>query len=364
MVILGCIAAVTAICGCVKCMRCRLRDCSCVKKLLRVTGYDPFDDFEITLLVHEATFEAQGKKLNTYVNVTSGPNSVKTDTNSNGADHVTHFQQPLHVLVEQGTEQLVLDLMDSHNRVLATLPLDVAEHLLNPANLQTEMLYTMKQKAKGVRNPKLKVTLVVAGKDDEEMGLLAHHEVVAGLDEGVDVLVAQELKKAKDHTHAADGGQISEMDVLKQACAGPLEVFEGLGKTHACYLAILGPPASRRWVLGLWRDEQAYENGKHAMQEVDLLKIRTVSPDPDRHHVFVVNYYDEHKVHKALTFRRIDRARDVWVEILHLLVTKARENREALKTAKRSGSMTPTKSTGKTASGGRGSAIGSFKGPP
>ena len=70
-----------------------------------------------------------------------------------------------------------------------------------------------------------------------------------------------------------------------------------------------------------------------------MLKVQSVQADPTRTNVFVVNYFDEHRVGQRLTFRRIDRARDVWVEMLQLVITKAHASRKAMKhdTASRSG---------------------------
>lgn len=318
--IVASLAAIAAICGCVHCMHCRLRDCFCIKRCLRLSGHDRFDDFELMILVHEALFERKEAKLTTVVRVTAGPHSVQTDPNSNGI-----FQQPLHIVVEQGTTNIVVDLLDGYDRVLATLQLDTAEQILNPKALEPEKVYNMKQKGKGLRAPKVKLTMVVSTSSDMEQGLLS------GVSSDVDILVRQQLQKAKQEGKAPHGEGLSEMEVLKQACAGPLELFEGLGNTTCIYVAVLGPPTSRRWVLGIWSDKHDYDAKKYAIQEVDLLKIQSVQADPTRHHVFVINYYDESRVRQTLTFRRMDRARDVWVEILHLLVQKAHESRKALK---------------------------------
>merc|ERR1719408_551862 len=151
--ILAGIVAMFAICGCVRCMRCRLRDCACCKRMLRATGHDEFDDFDLMMLVHEAAFERNQAKVTTVVHVTAGRHQVRTDPNSNGI-----FQQPLHIFVEQGTDTIVVDLLDSHNRVLATLTLNTMEQVLCPVH-QPERTYSMKQKGKGIRNPKIKLTL-------------------------------------------------------------------------------------------------------------------------------------------------------------------------------------------------------------
>lgn len=306
------IVAVFAICGCVKCMRCRMRDCACCKRMLRVTGHDEFDDFELMMLVHEAQFERKEAKMTTVVRVTAGAHSVRTDPNSNGI-----FQQPLHITVEQGTDVICVDLLDSSGRVLAQLALNTVEDILTGTH-RPEQVIAMKQRGKGARNPKIKLTMVVEQEGDCEAGILP------GASSDVDNLVRLQLAKAR-----SGGKPMSEMEILKESCAGPLELFEGLGKTSNVYLSVLGPPSSRRWVLGLWGDEHDFRNKRHPMAEIDLLRIQSVQADPTRHHVFVLNYFDEARVRQAYTFRRIDRARDVWVEIIHLLVQKVHDNRRA-----------------------------------
>jgi hypothetical protein len=281
-----------------------------------MTGHDQFDDFELTILVHEALFEKKEAKLTTKVRVSAGHHTVKTDPNSNGI-----FQQPVHVTVEQGTHTIMIDLLDSHDRVLATLPLDTMEQVLGPKGVQSEVVYTMKQKGKGIRNPKIKLTMICSSASDEESNILT------GVSTEVDIFMRQQLQKAQQQGTAETG--MSEIDMLKDGCAGPLELFEGLGKTTNVYAAIIGPPTSRRWALGIWNDKHRFDAKSRAIQEVELLKVQSVQADPSRHHVFLLNYVDESRHRQALTFRRIDRARDVWVEMLHVLVQKVHEQKQA-----------------------------------
>lgn len=319
------ICACFAFCGCVKCMRCRMRDCGCCKRFLRVTGHDEFDDFEVMMLVHDAMFERQDAKMTTVVRVTAGAHYVRTDPNKNGI-----FQQPLHITVEQGTEHIIVDLMDSSDRVLATLTLRTVEDVLQ-AKLPPEQVYSMKQKNKGARNAKIKITMQIQDSEDAEKGILA------SVSPDVDTLVRMQLAKAREAGKYR--GDLSEMEVLKQACSGPLEVFEGLGTTNKVWVSIVGPPASRRWMLGIWNEKRDYDAKRQPINEIDLLRIQSVQADPTRHHVFVLNYYDESRVRQSCTFRRTDRARDVWVEIIHLMVQKVHDNRKA----KQDKSMTKAK---------------------
>lgn len=310
------VAAIFAICGCVKCMRCSMRDCSCWKRILRTTGHDEFDDFELMMLVHEAVFERRESKMSTVVRVTAGRHSVRTDPSSNSI-----YQQPLHLMVEQGTENIAVELLDGRDRVLATLLLDVMDDVLQLAH-QPEQIFTMKQKDKHIRHPKIKITMDVQmddSDDDMEKG------VMIGGSSDVDSLVRLQLAKARDEGKSLGGEGLSEFDVLKQACAGPLELFTSLGKTSNVYVSVIN---AKRLLLGIWDEKRKFDAGKRPMQEVDLLRIQSVQSDPSRIHVFVINYFDESRVRQSFTFRRVDRARDVWVEIIHLLVQKVRDIRD------------------------------------
>jgi len=308
------VAAIAAICGCMRCARCSMRSCGCCKRILRCSGHDKFDDFELMMLVHQATFQCTTKKLPTVVRISAGNHFAKTDTNSNSI-----FQQPLQLFVEQGNSNIIVDLMDTSNRVLATLSLDIAKDVLGPKLHSPEHEYTMMQKNKHVKNPALKLTLVVGQEEDAETGLLPAYGGTS-----LDVLMQQQFAKARAEGKES-GADLSQMSVLRQVCSGPLELFEGLGKTTNVWVAVLGPPTCRRWVLGIWADKRDADAKKRPIQEVDLLKVQSIQADPDRHHVFVINCFDETRVRKCLTFRRVDRARDVWVEALHSFVGKVRD---------------------------------------
>jgi len=322
MYMMGAVAGAAVLCGlCACCVRCRMRDCGCIKKCLRCMGCDKFDDFELMVLVHEAMFDRVGipAKVATMVGITAGRHSVQTDPNTKSV-----FQQPLHISVEQGTQELVIDLLDSSERVLASLRMDILKDILNVSKLPQEQVYNMQQKGKGVRNPKIMLTIVASQSADEETGLVG----ATGAD--VNWLVQQQLRKAREET-LDSGGQTTETDVLKQACSGPLELFEHLGKTHQVFVAVLGPPSSKRWILGIWNDKHELEHKHRAIREVDLLRVQGVQSDPTRTNVFVITYFDEHRASQRLMFRRVDRARDVWVEMLQILVTHARDHRKETK---------------------------------
>merc|ERR1719253_713944 len=110
----GGMAGICLLCACMKgwsscrCCSCRCRRFRCVKKCLRFTGWDKFDDFELILCVHEVTFEKTKSKITTRVRIDAGGEKAVTDLNSKGI-----FQQSFHLNVEQGTRHIRLDLLDS-----------------------------------------------------------------------------------------------------------------------------------------------------------------------------------------------------------------------------------------------------------
>jgi len=338
-----------AICGCA-CRKCRLRDCFCLKRFFRLTGQDKFDDFELMILVHEVMFDChqQGKKKERIVRVTAGHHSVATDSNTNDI-----FQQALHIDVEQGTESVHVELVSTSGSVLATLTLDTVKDLVAKSFHDPETMYTMHAQRAHLGNPKIKLTMVMGKQEDTEAGLLRNADMTSE----VDVLVRQQLRKAKidnADSHTDNHGErvedvnpdLSEMELLQKACSGPLEMFEGLGQTRSVYVAVIGPPTRKRWALAIWPDSAHYQKKHSPIKEIDLLKVESIQADPARHHVFVVNFFDKQKVRETLSFRRTDRARDVWVEILLLLVTKSRDMRLAEKHHGRGSSRFPAGSSG------------------
>jgi len=303
---------------------CKVRDCGCIKKCLRCIGHDEFDDFELTVLVHEAVYNSNDKKT-TCVRVTAGPYTAHTEPSSKGI-----FQQPLNLYVEQGVQHVNVDLLEN-SKVLATLRIpvrQVLEHKYPP-----ETMHNMKLKQRGIVNPRIKLTLATQAEADEEAPL-----IIPGVSQELDFALRQQLDKVPKEKEGAPGKKTNpEMEVLKLACAGPIELFTGVGSTTKAYLAATGPPVSRRWTLAYWNEKNDFENKKVAQKEIEMTKVVSIQPDPSRSDVLVIMYADrETRVTQKLTFRRVDRGRDVWVEMLQLIVKMAREAEQDHKKSKSS----------------------------
>jgi len=303
---------------------------------MRATGKDKFDDFEMTVLVHEALFTASKLKLCTKVRVRAGAHVAQTDESSKGI-----FQQPLQIFVEQGTKTVDVELMDSREKkVLAVKKLDVEKDILMPDATEKlqNVLYTMKQKTRGLLNPKIRLTILLEGDNAAEEGLLKQMDVSQQSN-----LILRQLQQRQlgdlQHGMIDETGEIkpvpmSELELLAKGCAGPLDKFGSWGSRSTVYAAVQGPPQTKKFTLGFWKSEADFARGAKPDPEVPMLKILSVQPDPHprRSEIFVIQYVDpQDKLKKRLTLRRIDRSRDVWVEILTKLIKLLHEHKDARK---------------------------------
>lgn len=316
-------AGCCALWGMYKCAKCRCRDVPCVKRLMRCCGCDAFDDFDIVIVVHEAMYTVAGGKRTTCIRLTAGRHQVCTDENSSG-----RFHQPLELFVEQGTSHVMLELMDASSRkVMANLKLDPLRDVLSVPDREKavqEKEFAMKPKSKGVINPRVKLTIRRDMLGTEEEGLLSNIQTSTP---ETTMLLREQLQRAQP---TADS-MASEVELLMRGCSGPLETFGKWGSRERVYVAARGPPAHKRYTLGIWPDRNSHDKGKSLTEEIDLLKVQSVQPDPSRDEVFIISYVQLDKVKKRMTFARVDRSRDVWVEMLYLLIRKVRDDREARK---------------------------------
>lgn len=296
-----------------------LRSCFCFKRLMRRAGIDKFDAFEALLLIHEAK-HLNKSRATTCVRVTSGSHEVETDWNTHSI-----FQQPFLLFVEQGTEYIQLDLLDGYKRKMATLKLDPEKDILRCPVVQ-EKSFTMKAKQKGVGPATITLTIKLEKAGDEESGLAAGIGS-RGKPQAVEVeyLLRDQLQKVGWQEQVPAGEQL---DILARACTGPMQLFSSWGEPSPGILSILGPPQRRRWTLGIWKDSYELKNAHRGVTEVDLMRVTAVQADPGRSEVFSISYVDNNRVQDSLLMRRTDRSRDLWVELLTMMVSTVRENRQ------------------------------------
>lgn len=293
----------------------KMRDCWCYKRLMRSTGVDNFDDFDALISVHEAQHQNRSNGA-TSVRLTAGSFETETDSSTH-----SNFQQTFVMHVEQGTDRISVDLLDAYKRKMAYLKLDPVKDILNHPDGVSQKTYVMKSKMKGVGNARITMTIKLQKPEDEEVGLLPR------LDGGrhaveVEFQLKEHLRKVNWEEHVPPGDQ---MHTLAAACTGPVDYFSSWGVATPGQLAVLGPPHRRRWTLGFWNNPADF--GRPGDVEVDLMRISSVQEDPGRSEVFVISYADQNRVESRVLFRRTDRSRDVWVQLLTMHISAVREQK-------------------------------------
>jgi len=321
----GLLAIIFACCigfGLYKCAQFRLRDCSCLKWCLRASGTDSFEDFELFVIVHEVVFTATEEK-STVVRLSAGDQVVATEP------HKRWFQQPLSILIEQGTETLEVDIMNqSGKQRLGTLALDITD-ILETEGGYTERLFSVKSCRQGFTNPKVKMSVHVA-ESDEEVGLLGSIEVS---EDHAGMMVREHLNKvqraATSSHHPKDEikERLSESCLLASACSGHLELLANWGSKDKVWVLVKQIKGKKPF-LGVWKDRHDQENGKEPVYRIDLLKVTNVQPHPAQDACFVINEAVRDGPPRKYQFFRLDRSRDVWVQTLSLLIGQVRKKKE------------------------------------
>jgi hypothetical protein len=329
--IVGTFVAVCTIWGFCKLAHCKLRDCSCLKRFLRCTGTDEFDDFDVMVLVHDVAY-TRSSSISAAVRIRAGDQVAETDFSSDG-----HFQQPLSIFVEQGTQHIDVDFISSSKKVLATLLLDTLGDVIDPKEPVLQKVFRMKQKDKRIMNPMIKLSIHTEA-DEEAMTQLLGERT---LNEETDVVLRQQLAKVHQK-YGEDAENLSDLELLAKGCAGPVETFGSWGTTRSGYLNILGPPEEKKFKVCLWDSEAQARapkkkggGGGAPKLAVPVLRITSVLADPGRSDVFKITYVDHDKLSRNLVLRRLDRSRDAWTQLLQMLIEKVREKHQSDKQGRR-----------------------------
>lgn len=316
--------------GCT-CRSCCMGCCPCMKSCFRTMGIDKFDDFDVTFLVHEANATSTSGKLNFCVRMSAGNHSVQTQYRNNSI-----FQETLILTVEQGTPEVRVELLDGGimKRKIAVLTFDPLRDIVEQKSGCHEKVFAMKVKQKGIANPQIKLTYRIQ-KMDMESGPAA----AARVDRTLDFLISEQLHKVGWTGKIEDPREM--LLFLGKACGGPMDRFGTFGEKVTSYLGIRGPPKARRFAMGFWKDERQFEADKDPWEEIDILRITGVKPDPGRPEVFFIYYIDDNRVRQSVACRRVDRTREVWVKLLtmfisevHAIKQKAHKARDDEKRAK------------------------------
>lgn len=304
-----------------------MRNCSCIRWWLRTTGSDKFDDFDLFVQVHDISTGSPPGSSKYYVRLQAGDQDVSTTKQKKS------FHEVLSILIEQGTETLDIALMGDNGSVLAYSSIDIDDILAEGQSDQKT--YHLTRKSKHVSAPTVTMTLFASTPGDTEDALA---DVGSGGDMETTFLMRQHLAQVQQQVQASgesgagagSRGSIIGMDntehevltVLMQSCSGPVSIFGTLGVCKKRHIHIKGPPAIRRYVIGIWKDEKEVDKNA-AETEIELTKVTNVACDPQKPDHFHINYI-ESKVSRSMTLRTSDRNAKVWVESLMLLITRVR----------------------------------------
>jgi len=329
----GCVALLVALCvafGLFKCSQCRMRDCPCLKWCLRAAGADSFEDFDLFVVVHEVLVSASDQ-TEMVVRVHAGEESATTEP------HSRVFQQPMSIFVEQGTEKLEVEILDKwgKNRWAKT-EVDIDEILKAEGGFR-DRVFPMKSSRRGFAQPRVKLTMYKTGSsEDEETGILKDIEVSdchAGM-MVLDHLRAHHAALASEADcdgHPEVAAELSQLELLASACSGYLEMLEGWGNKEKVWVAVQRDGKKKKHFFGVWRERRLQEEGEEPVEKLDLLKIKSVQADPRQDISFMIFEMQRDGSTKQHQFFRIDRARDVWVQTLALLIKEARDQKASAK---------------------------------
>lgn len=302
---------------------------------------DRFDTFSISLTVHDLHCLDDLKERKLSVAISADRASEHTTVQKSGI-----WQEDLHLTVEQGIVKIAIDVLDAQGKAACSLFLDPVEDVLKPMSVGKKT-FKMQQLSRNIRNPMIKLSYYVDGYNDADIETAGGKEVqaVARLNKNMGGLSpqlrAELLQKAGEDESSKPGGATnqpgsqapdqrsklqSELDVLVKAASGPLnKPSEIFGRLHEVYVDVVGPPQFPRYFFRIFKNEKDRNSGKAPEAEIDILRILGLSPDPVREGYFAMKYADKDENIIVVFFERIDRARDVWIEQLDLLVKKVRD---------------------------------------
>jgi len=228
--------------------------------------------------------------------------------------------------VEQGTESLDIDLVDPRGKVvLAQLRLDPVKELLDTkGTLGVPKTYKMKQKCKGLLNPRVKLTFILEG---SEMG--DDINLIEDLDLGQETAIILRSQMARMAEAGQDVDGLSKLELACNGTKGPLDQFKAWGTRVRVWLRVRMPSeGEKKYWLEIYNDEGEVGRKPPASQ-TDLMRVQSVQPDPGRDEVFIINYIDQQKTARRLTFASVHQGRNAWVELLTNTITLVREEKDA-----------------------------------
>lgn len=319
----ACIFALGAAFLLCRCCRCRLRSLGCIRVLYRFLRIDTFPDVKLSVVISEVSFT--GDCSETFVRITAGDEVHETQHSTDG-----NYRESCELYVAQGTEVILVELCDSWGYTKATLPLDpIADLRLDSQDCGFEKQTVAMDDVEGSEDvTRARIQMAFYGESFADDTRFAH--ILEHVQEEDRVLVEQQLLmtyKANYGSLDPESGGPTEFELATKTCSGPVKIYGGWGSTREVYIAVLGPPRSADWVLGVWPDQESFEKGRDAQEKINLLRVLSVQAEPTRKDVFVVNFMVTRTQKQRLVMERIDRSRDVWVDMIKVVVNYVHERR-------------------------------------
>jgi len=308
----------------------RIRHCKVIKKLFLATGYDPFPDTFMNVMISKVRFNSVGK-LGMMVRITAGDEVVQTQVSFDKT-----FREGFRLFIAQGTHEVVVELVDENqSTVYASISLDPDMDIKvgnDPPGFDEQELVMDEAPLDGVQVSSCKILMAFFGRnyfaEDKFEGILSH------VKDSERVLVEQSLLKTYEEQAGSYGSadsadalgdeekaQPTNFEIVVGSCSGPVYLYGYLGKKRKVFLSITGPPVSGEWQLGVWDSEESFKKGGDAQEKINLLRVVSVQAEPSRTDVFTILFMVTRTQRQKLVLERIDRSRDVWVEMLKVLVS-------------------------------------------
>jgi len=246
------------------------------------------------------------------------------------------FLQPVSIFIEQGCELLLFELVNrSGKQVLATLQLDPNDLVTGSEVMGfDERVYTMTPCHRGILQ--VRITLTVRSEEFEDSSPFM--EMIHNIHEedlGVGLMVQNELQAVynKEHGYASshlvneeEARHLDQFALAIAACRGPVLLYGIWGRVENAFVAVVREPGQISF--GIWKDESSYQSGKRPRERINVLKVVSVQPETSSEDCFLLNVMVARGVKKRYRFERVDRSRDVWVDLLTLVVDAVRRKRD------------------------------------
>jgi len=357
----------------------KLKQIRIVKMCLRCIGGSKFDDLWLTIVVHEVITEIRDSIA---VRIRAGSYEVMTEYISPVAGGT--FQETLNLFVEADADEVVVEVLCTRGLVAKTTFSVVKDVIKVGENGVFEKVFKLRPKMRGVQSATATLSLVATQEEDG----VDYYDPPDIFDDAW--LVERQLERLKKEMEKEEGHQVTEIQVLKKVCYGPLDIFDSLGERRHVFVAVLDPrtkyaeqrlrtagnaviapnaiglqiPTSQasersssssrkqprgesaeaiadaeartkpKWRFAIWDSKAKWEACAIPTQEIDLLRISSVQDDPDQRNSFVIKYFDESRQPQEMHFRRIERSRAIWVESLRNIISAAHEDKRQHKEKK------------------------------